>query len=96
MTVKQQQCLLCYMGLYNGNIDGLFGPKSKEATRQAQQKLGIKVDGIFGPDTEKAIKAHISGNDKPNNTQVYNAFITCIAALEELPEYKTLAELLEG
>lgn len=95
MTVKQQQCLLCYMGLYNGEIDGIFGPKSKEATRQAQKKLGIGVDGVFGPITEKAIKTHIAGCDKPNNTQMYNAFITCLNAIEVLPEFKTISGLLE-
>ena len=94
MTVKQQQCLLCYMGLYKGEIDGKFGPQSKEATRQAQKKLGINVDGVFGPITENAVIAHIAGS-KPTNTQVYNAFITCLDALEELPEYKTIAKLLE-
>lgn len=95
MTVKQQQCLLCYMGLYDADIDGIFGPQSKEATRQAQKKLSIEVDGVFGPITEKAILAHIAGKDKPNNTQVYNAFITCIDAIEDLPEFKTLSGLLE-
>ena len=94
MTIKQQQCLLCYMGLYEGEIDGKFGTLSKEATRQAQEKLGIYVDGVFGPITENAILSHIAGG-KPTNTQVYNAFITCIAALEELPEFKTIAGLLE-
>lgn len=96
MTVKQQQCLLCYMGFYNGLIDGITGPQTKEATRQAQKKLGIKVDGAFGPITEKAIIAHIAGRDKPNNTQMYNAFITCLSALEELPEFKTLEGILYG
>ena len=94
MTVKQQQCLLCYMDLYNGEIDGKFGPKSKEATRQAQKKLNIKEDGAFGPITENAVLAHIAGS-KPTNTQVYNAFITCIEALEQLPEFKTISQLLE-
>lgn len=95
MTVKQQQCLLCYMGLYKGEIDGKFGPQSKEATRQAQKQLGIGVDGVFGPITEKTIIAHIAGKDKPTNNQLYNAIITCIDAIEDLPEFKTLAGLLE-
>lgn len=94
MTVKQQQCLLCYMGLYNGEIDGKFGPQSKEATRQAQKQLGINVDGVFGPITENAIIARIAGS-KPTNTQVYNAFITCLDVLEQLPEFKTISQLLE-
>ena len=94
MTIKQQQCLLCFMGLYNGEIDGKYGAQTKEATRQAQKKLNITVDGVFGPITENAVLAHIAGS-KPTNTQVYNAFITCIEALERLPEFKTISQLLE-
>ena len=94
MTVKQQQCLLCYMGLYNGNIDGQFGPKSKEATRKAQKKLGITDDGVFGPITEKAILIHIAGDNKPNNTQLYNALKTCIDVITELPEFESLSKML--
>lgn len=33
---------------------------------------------------------------KPTNNQLYNAFVTCLDAIEELPEFKTLAKLLEG
>lgn len=95
MTVKQQQCLLCYMGLYNGSIDDKFGPLTKEATEKAQRKLKIKDDGVFGPITEKAILTHIAGGDKPTNNQLYNAFVTCLDAFKELPEYKTLSGLLE-
>ena len=31
MTVKQKQCLLCYLGYYTGQIDGIWGPKSQNA-----------------------------------------------------------------
>ena len=30
-----------------------------------------------------------------NNNQVYNALVTCLDAIEDLPEYKTLSGLLE-
>lgn len=31
-----------------------------------------------------------------NNNQVYNALVTCLDAIEALPEFKTLAGLLEA
>lgn len=55
MTIKQKQWQLHYLGYYGDfldDIDGLWGPKSREATRQFQKDFGIKVDGIFGPSTE--------------------------------------------
>lgn len=30
-----------------------------------------------------------------NNNQVYNALVTCLDAIEDLPEFKTLSGLLE-
>ena len=33
---------------------------------------------------------------KPTNTQLYNAFVNCLDAIEDFPEFKTLMELLEG
>jgi len=55
MTIKQKQWQLHYLGYYGDSlddIDGLWGPKSREATRQFQKDFGIKVDGDFGPSTE--------------------------------------------
>ena len=31
MTNRQKQCLLSYLGLYNGAIDGIWGARSREA-----------------------------------------------------------------
>ena len=57
MTDKQKQHLLAYLGFYNGTVDGVFGPKSTEATKAFQKAFGgLEVDGIVGPDTEKALK----------------------------------------
>lgn len=33
---------------------------------------------------------------KPNNNQVYNALVTCLDAIEDLPEFKQLEALLNG
>ena len=52
MTNKQKQWQLYFLGYYTGDIDGIFGSQSRDATRKLQQQSGIKVDGDFGPSTE--------------------------------------------
>ena len=52
MTAKQKQCLLCYLGLYSGPIDGIWGEKS----RQAQGAF----EGKFGPFTPENLLAALS------------------------------------
>lgn len=56
MTIKQRQLLLTYLGFYNGAIDGDFGKKSKEATKNFQKAFGITADGKCGTETQKAMK----------------------------------------
>lgn len=61
MTVKQKQCLLCYLGYYMGQIDGLWGQQSQAATVAFQKAQGLTADGIFGEATEGAILEAITG-----------------------------------
>ena len=57
MTIRQIQCLLAYLGYYDGQLDGLWGEKSQRATIDFQRDFGgISVDGICGEKTEKALK----------------------------------------
>ena len=57
MTIRQIQCLLAYLGYYDGPLDGLWGEKSQKATEAFQRDFGcISVDGICGEKTEKALK----------------------------------------
>ena len=57
MTTKQRQNLLAYLGYYSGEIDGIWGEKSKQATIDFQRDfVGLSVDGICGEQTEKAMK----------------------------------------
>lgn len=66
MTVLQKQCLLCAMGyLAPGEIDGLWGPVSAEATRKLQNKLNLPETGDFGQQTaEKTLETMLSGGEE--------------------------------
>ncbi len=59
MTVVQKQCILKYLGYYDGYIDGDWGPKSQAATVALQEACGIKADGIFGEVTEEVAKSAV-------------------------------------
>ncbi len=54
-TVRTIQTKLKNWGYYKGSVDGIFGPKTKEAVKYFQRKNGLKVDGIVGPQTLKAL-----------------------------------------
>lgn len=54
--VAEAQCLLRRAGISPGGIDGIFGPLTERAVRQAQKRAGLVVDGIVGPHTWKALR----------------------------------------
>lgn len=60
MNVKQQQCLLVVLGFDPGEIDGVWGARTREATAQMQKKLGLTADGVFGASTEAAARQAVS------------------------------------
>ena len=84
-TVRTIQQKLKRWGYYTGNVDGIFGSKTKAAVRYFQRKNGLKVDGIVGPATLKAlgIKATSSsgGSSGGNGTSFSNADVTLLARL---------------
>lgn len=60
MTVEQKQCLLKYLGYYDGNVDGIWGSKSQNATVALQKAEGVKTTGTFDTTTEKAAISAVS------------------------------------
>lgn len=57
MTMRQVQNLLQYLGYYEGIVDGIYGPITRDAVYAFQTAYGtIGVDGIAGPEVEKALK----------------------------------------
>ena len=69
MTNVQKQCLLKYLGYYDGAVDGNFGPLSKMATAGFQDDYGLDPDGEFGSLTEAKILEAVAGTAKPVNAE---------------------------
>jgi peptidoglycan hydrolase-like protein with peptidoglycan-binding domain len=53
--VKQAQQKLKAEGLYNGQIDGIDGPETKQALQQFQQKNGLQQTGTLDQETLSAL-----------------------------------------
>lgn len=56
-TVRTMQEALTRVGCYHGVVDGIIGPKTKQAIRDFQAATGLTVDGIYGPNTEGLLTA---------------------------------------
>ena len=61
MTDRQKQHLLGYLGYYSGQVDGIWGQMSVEATRAFQADYGLTADGICGTMTQKMLIGAIAG-----------------------------------
>lgn len=61
MTDRQKQHLLGYLGYYRGQVDGIWGRLSVDATRAFQADYGLTVDGICGTMTQKMLIGAIAG-----------------------------------
>lgn len=59
--VRDIQTVLKSKGYYTGNVDGIFGTKTKNAVTAFQRDNGLTADGIVGEKTLKALG--ISGNN---------------------------------
>ncbi len=48
MTIKQQQCLLTYLGYDTVWIDGVDGPRTQEALAKFRADYGVGAEGLVG------------------------------------------------
>jgi len=59
-TIAGVQDALTKLGYDPGGIDGLDGPKTRDAVSQFQAYAGIKVDGKVGVQTRLALKGELA------------------------------------
>ena len=67
MTVRQIQCLLCYLGFDPGAPDGKLGPNTLAAIRRFQAAAHLNVDGHPGPATQQALQEAVKKNFSTNS-----------------------------
>lgn len=60
--VKQLQTKLIRWGYYSGKADGHFGPATRQAVIDFQNRNGLTADGVVGEATRKALGMSTSGN----------------------------------
>lgn len=77
-TVKTGDTLTKIATMYNTTVDAIVKANN------------IKDKNVIHVGQELIIV----GLSTTQNTQVYNALITCLDAIEELPEFKTLVSIL--
>lgn len=56
------------LGYTTGGLDGIFGPKTKEAVRQYQKSRGLSVDGIIGCNTWRSLQEDVVGTGRTSTT----------------------------
>ena len=56
-------------GYYTGSVDGIYGPKTKEAVRYFQRKNGLAVDGIVGKKTAAAMGITLGSSGSGSSNQ---------------------------
>lgn len=69
--VKTVQDKLRRWGYYTGSVDGIYGPKTKEAVKYFQRKNGLTADGIVGKKTFETLgmmeQANAGGSQSSGN-----------------------------
>lgn len=59
-NAREIQTALKNAGFYDGEIDGVIGPKTKEAIKKFQEKNGLNPDGVVGSRTWEKLQNYLN------------------------------------
>ncbi len=89
LNIKQrQQNLKTYNYYYKGEIDGIEGPKTKNAYQNFQKDYGLVVDGIYGLNTNNKLLLCVKDLQNILNKYGYNLEIDGIIGNKTLTAIK--------
>jgi peptidoglycan hydrolase-like protein with peptidoglycan-binding domain len=77
--MSQVQARLQTLGLYQGPIDGNYGPQTAEALVAYQQMQGLRVTGTLTSETHQALFASAAPADNPGRTEPAGNVTTALA-----------------
>lgn len=70
---EEFQQLLGGLGFYDGPIDGIYGPKTKAAVKQAQRDYGLRETGLVDSDTLAKLREKFAEqSSEPTEVEVSN------------------------
>lgn len=74
MTVKQKQCLLCYLGFDPGPIDGVDGPRTQAAIEAFRNAYGLGEEGLVGAVAGTIAKKNVAEQGSETGKNVTGTF----------------------
>lgn len=77
--VRKIQTNLKKWGYNVGNVDGIYGSKTKNAVKEFQKNNGLKVDGIAGTETLKAMGITTTTTSNDNDIKMLARIINAEA-----------------
>ena len=78
-NIRIVQTRLKELGYYTIKVDGIWGPKTRQAVRNFQRDYGLKVDGIVGKNTEKALKITLNSSSGATNSSLSSSEMNLLA-----------------
>lgn len=95
-TTKKLQSFLGYLGYQLGSVDGIFGPRTRQALRAFQVDHDLIVDGVPGPMTWLALSEKVGERSPSSITPPWVEELQRRIGLHEKRDHEELSEWLKS